>query len=154
MPKPVIESVNPLEEKTISERLGKLLSPYGIESVLSEEYASMDITLVDSKTKSRICSIEVETKPQKYSFDMCYPYPHPLWITTDPLSSRGWSFLYRKIMKLTKDPRGRELVRPDDLYVICDHTCDKLYVATFGDIRDNCKLVKFSLNDYEDWYVR
>ena len=147
------------EESIIAEKLNTLISVFGARAVVhgdGDDYSSMDIDIcADINGKpTRICRLDVETKPQKYSFDECYPYAHPDWIPKHTSDKRGWSFLYRKVAKMYKDPRGRELVDKDDLYILCDRTCNKLFVVKFGDILANCDLAIFNADDPKFWFYR
>ena len=147
------------EESIIAEKLNTLISVFGARAVVhgdGDDYSSMDIDIcADINGKpTRICRLDVETKPNKYSFDECYPHAHPDWVSKHPSDRRGWSFLYRKVAKMFKDPRGRELVDKEDLYILCDKTCNKLFVVTFGDIMANCELVIFDQTDRKLWFYR
>lgn len=147
------------EEGIVADKLNTIISCFGARAVVhgdGDDYSSMDIDIcADINGKpTRICRIDVETKPNKYSFDECYPHAHPEWISKHPSDKRGWSFLFRKVAKLYKDPRGRELVDKEDLYILCDKTCNKLFIATFGDIIAQCEVVVFHPDDRKFWFYR
>ena len=45
-------------------------------------------------------------------------------------------------------------MNPDDLYVLCDKTCEQLFVSTFGDIKKHCTLDKYNQHETKTWTYR